>query len=58
MEDTVSAEATARWPMLYAISNSVAVGLLYLVALTVCIQVSRLRQLCKQQSALHADVLT
>lgn len=46
IEETVSADATAGWPMLYAISTSFAVGLLYLVALTVSIQVSLLRLHC------------
>ena len=40
IEETIAADATAGWPMLYAISTSFAVGLLYLLTLTLCIQAS------------------
>ena len=39
IEETVAADATAGWPMLYAISISFAIGLSYLLVLTVSIQV-------------------
>ena len=39
IEETVAADATAGWPMLYAISLSFAIGLSYLLVLTASIQV-------------------
>ena len=40
IEETIAADATAGWPMLYAISISFAVGLSYILVLTASIQVS------------------
>lgn len=40
-EETIAADATAGWPMLYAIAVSFAVGLAYLLSLTLCIQVEQ-----------------
>ena len=39
IEETTAADATAGWPILYAIGTSFAIGLVYLLFLTVCIQV-------------------
>lgn len=39
-EETKSADQTAGWPMIYAIGASFLTGLIYLVVLTVCLQVS------------------
>ncbi|KAL0024345.1 hypothetical protein WJX79_001112 [Trebouxia sp. C0005] len=38
IEETISGDLTAGWPMLYAIMTSFTVGLLYLASLTVTIQ--------------------
>ena len=39
IEETIAADATAGWPILYAIGASFVIGLVYLLSLTVCIQV-------------------
>ncbi len=39
IEETIAADATAGWPILYAIGISFAIGLVYLLSITVCIQV-------------------
>lgn len=39
IEETMAADTTAGYPMLYAIVLSFAVGLVYLLTLTICIQV-------------------
>lgn len=39
IEETKTADSTAGWPILYAIGASFVVGLMYLLSLTVCIQV-------------------
>ncbi|KAL0018124.1 hypothetical protein WJX77_006203 [Trebouxia sp. C0004] len=38
IEETMAADATAGWPILYAIGASFVIGLVYLLSLTVCIQ--------------------
>ena len=39
IEETIAADATAGWPILYAIGTSFIIGLVYLLSLTACIQV-------------------
>ena len=39
IEETIATDATAGWPILYAIGTSFVIGLVYLLSLTSCIQV-------------------
>lgn len=60
IEETKSADTSAGYPILYAIVLSFAVGLVYLLTLTICIQVVPLDTAVVHSSSawkLHADLL-
>ena len=53
IEETISGDLTAGWPMLYAIITSFTVGLLYLLSLTATIQVIFVNPNCRYSTYQH-----